>query len=450
MSSTTVAWKEAGYNDSLNFDLTSTYEMERPTKRPRPDGFEKPRSAYKPPETINTFISTSAKPTSRDSKKPALKTTRVELPQNQFGNVVPEESKPRVSSRRLNTAALGHRSLQVGSDEKERVALKHLKSPVLAHVVPVEDKPPAKASTSIMSLQPMMPPPTTPEKPKSVRKPPPFPKKSVVPLKPLALAPPALPQLPVPPQKTMKTILTTSVAQAIDPTKEGTGAELLALFLQQHGHDFTSSVDRDLYRGIMLSPDKRSRGKHTKFIRQVSFPTRQHDLLIAPYFRGGLAERAQQHISCEQTDFVLWRRQVEQKIESGMKIASDVQLHILRILHVLRSPEKPHSAPVTRCALAICRIKRQHKFAASELTAGVCLVLFTFPPTHGSVSAISSPQQFGEDRDVSVWMPWQKIDVSDVGDGEIQGIVSGLDDLGPPRILLVVSRFYVLVPKQPD
>ncbi|KIM65416.1 hypothetical protein SCLCIDRAFT_112671 [Scleroderma citrinum Foug A] len=279
-----------------------------------------------------------------------------------------------------------------------------------------------------------MPPSTTPEKPKSVRKPPlipvPFPKKSVVPLKPLALAPPVLPQEPAPLQKTMKTILTTNVAQAIDPTKEGTGAELLALFLQQHEHDFTSSIDRELYRGIMLSPDKRSRGKHSKFIR------------------GGLAERVQQHISCEQTDLVLWKRQVEQKVESGMKITSDMQLHILRILHVLRTPEKPHSVPLTRCASAICRITNRTKFIAGELVTGTYLVLFNFPP-HGNGSVISSPQQFGEGRDVFVWMPWQTINVSDAGDAEIQRVFSQYDDL-TSHILLVVSRFYVLAPKQPD
>lgn len=249
--------------------------MERPTKRPRPDGFEKPKFTYKPPETINTFASASnafpSKPIPNDSKKSTFKTGHVtQLPQNQFvGCVVTKESKPRVPNRQLKPVSLGHRLPIPENGGKERsITLKH-KPPVLAHV---EAKPPAKASTSILSLQPaIMPPSTTPEKPKSVRKPPlipvPFPKKSVVPLKSLALASPVLPQESAPPQKTMKTILTTNVAQAIDPTKEGTGAELLALFLQQHEHDFTSSIDQELYRGIMLSPDKRSRGKHSKFIR---------------------------------------------------------------------------------------------------------------------------------------------------------------------------------------
>jgi len=251
--------------------------MERPAKRPRPDGFEKPKITYKPPETINTFASASkatvfpSKPTPNDSKKSVVKTGHVtQLPQNQFvGCVVTKESKPRLPNRQLKPVSLGHRPPVTENSEKERsITLKH-KPPVLAHV---EAKPPAKASTSILTLQPaIMPPSTSPEKPISVRKPPlmpvPFPKKFMAPLKPLALAPPVLPPEPASPQKTMKTILTTSVAQAIDPTKEGTGAELLALFLQQHEHDFTSSIDRELYRGIMLSPDKRSRGKHPKFIR---------------------------------------------------------------------------------------------------------------------------------------------------------------------------------------
>lgn len=416
--------------------------MERPAKRPRPDGFEKPKITYKPPETINTFASASkvtgfpSKPIPNDSKKSVVKTGHVtQLPQNQFvGCVVTKESKPRLPNRPLKPVSLGHHRPPVteNSETERSIALKH-KPPVLAQV---EAKPPEKASTSILSMQPViMPPSTSPEKPISIRKPPlmpvPFPKRSMTPLKPLALALP-VPQEPAPPQKTMKTILTTSVAQAIDPTKEGTGAELLALFLQQHEHDFTSSIDQELYRGIMLSPDKRSRGKHPKFIR------------------GGLAERVQQHISCKQTDFMLWKRQVEQKVESGMKITSDMQLHILRILHVLKTPEKPHSVPLTRCASAICRLTDRHKFIAGELATGTYLVLFNFPPTHGSGSVISSPQQFGEGRNVSVWMPWQTIDVSDARDAEIQRVLSQYDDLTSPHILLVVSRFYVSAPKQPD
>ncbi|KAL4064076.1 hypothetical protein V8B97DRAFT_1876259 [Scleroderma yunnanense] len=276
------------------------------------------------------------------------------------------------------------------------------------------------------------PPSTTSEKPKSIRKPPPMP--ALFPSKPTAPLKPPLPpvQQPASPQKTMKTILTTSVAQAIDPTKEGTGAELLALFLQQHGHDFTSSADQELHRGIMLSPDKRSRGKHPKFIR------------------GGLAERAQQHISCDQTDFVLWRCQTEKKAESAMRATSDIRLHILRILHVLKIPEKPHSVPVPRCALAVCRVMGRHKFVEGDLTAGTYLVLFNFTLTYGSGPAISSAQQFGEGRDVFVWMPWQEINVSAGGNAEIQRVFLPFDDLIPPHTLLVVSRFYVSAPKQPD
>lgn len=172
-------------------------------------------------------------------------------------------------------------------------------------------------------------------------------------------------------------------------------------------------------------------------------------LLITSRRRGGLAERVQQHISCEQTDFVLWKRQVEQKVEWGMKITSDIQLHILRILHVLRTPEKSHSVPFTRCASAICRITNRHKVIAGELVTGTYLVLFNFPPPHGNGSVISSPQQFGEGRDIFVWMPWQTIDVSDAGDAEIQRVFSQYDDL-TSHSLLVVSRFYVLAPKQPD
>ncbi|KAG6331428.1 hypothetical protein ID866_7661 [Astraeus odoratus] len=432
--------------------------MERPTKKSRlqgPDGFQKPRSEYKPPDSIKKFVSAFDAPTSSASpkppsskghKKPTSKTGAVQIPQNPFASHVHDVPPrrpgpsvprvPRVPSKQLKPPSLG-RCSPVQQREGEKgpsvVALKPLKPPLFAHVPHVEDKPQEKPSTSIMALQPVVKPPSTPsKKPKSLLKPPPMPTlvdKPALPLKPLA-PPPPVPALQPPPSpsKNMKTILTTSVAQATDPSKEGAGAELLALFLQQHGHNFTSVTDQELQRGVMVSPDKRSRGKEPKFIR------------------GGFAERAQHRISCQQTDFALWRRQMEQKVESASKITSDIQLRVLRILHVRRTPERPRSAPVARSGLALCRLKGRHKLVADDLTTGTYVVLFNFTPVQGSASVVSSAEQFEEGRDVHVWVPWQKIDVSNAEDAAIRDSFSQLDALNPPQNLLVVSRFCFLAP----
>jgi hypothetical protein len=60
---------------------------------------------------------------------------------------------------------------------------------------------------------------------------------------------------------------------ATDPTKDGAGAELLSLFLQQHGHSFVSPLEREMQRGIGLSPRK-NKGAKEKFKRYVRVPAR--------------------------------------------------------------------------------------------------------------------------------------------------------------------------------
>ncbi|KAF8553625.1 hypothetical protein OG21DRAFT_1584802 [Imleria badia] len=290
------------------------------------------------------------------------------------------------------------------------------------------------AGASLSSFQPTLKlPPAPPEKPRSILKPPPLPipssSKPSVPLKPLA--PPPFPEhRPASPKKPMKTILTTNVAQATDPTKEGSGAELLSLFLQQHGHGFTSSTDRELQRGVMVSPDKRSRGKDPKFVR------------------GGLAERFQDRISCAKTDFVLWRRQMEQKMESGTKVGSDMQLRIMRVLDVGKVSERARFTAGPRSGLALCRLVRRHPLTSGDLTLGTYVVLFHFGPTNGGRSAVSSKDGFEEGNDVMVWLPWQKVElVGAEGSAGLLEMFRTLDALTPPHSLLVVSRFCLVAPK---
>ncbi|KAI9571858.1 hypothetical protein HD554DRAFT_2016088 [Boletus coccyginus] len=306
-----------------------------------------------------------------------------------------------------------------------------LAPPAVPQTAKVE--PSNKPGAILSSLQPTLKlPPTSSEKPRSILKPPPLPVPSTkpsVPLKPLA--PPPLPEhRPTSPKKPMKTILTTNVAQATDPTKEGTGAELLSLFLQQHGHNFTSSTDRELQRGVMVSPDKRSRGKDPKFIR------------------GGMAERFQHRISCTKTDFVLWRRQMERKMESGSAFGSDMQLRMMRILDVAKVSERSRFTAGPRSGLALCRLTRRHPLTTGDLTLGTYVVLFNFGPTNGGRSPVSSADCFEEGSDVMVWLPWQKVElVGAEGNARLLEMFRALDALTPPHSLLVVSRFCLVAPR---
>lgn len=271
--------------------------MERPAKKPRlqgPDGFQKPKptSRYKPPESITKFVSafdnvppSPVKPVTLPKGKKPVSVVTHDRPRNPFVDsdvhrgleAGPSKPSASVPKRQLKTSSSAHPP-RVAKTDKALPPLKVLKPPVFLPIAASLQTAKIESSSKTAgagpsSLQPTVKlPPVPSEKPRSILKPPPMPipssTKPPVQLKPLV--PPPLPEhLSAPPKKHMKTILTTSVAQATDPTKEGTGAELLSLFLQQHGHNFTSSTDRELQRGVMLSPDKRSGGKDPKFLRYV-------------------------------------------------------------------------------------------------------------------------------------------------------------------------------------
>lgn len=453
-------------------DVTS---MERPPKKPRlhgPDGFQKskPTSRYKPPESITKFVSAFDSPAPKSPPKKNAAATHDRL-RNPFVDADvpndPEAGPSRLSAPKpLKPSSFAHPPrLAAQKADKSLPALKILKPPVLlpppAAVAPQTTK---TASATPSSLKPTLKhPPARPEKLMSVLKPPPLPiqpsAKSSVTLK--ALAPPPFPERrPTSPTKPMKTILTTSIALATDPTKEGAGAELLSLFLKQHGHGFTSSTERELQRGVMVSPDKRSRGKDPKFVRYVhvlSAPVSASlDLILAMHrYSGGLAEHFQHRISCTKTDFVLWRRQMEQKLESGTKYAPDMRLRILRVLDVAKVPERSRFARNAvnvgpRAGLALCRLVRRHAIAGADLTLGTYVVVFHFGPTNGGRSDVSSVDRFAEGNDVQVWLPWSKVELVGKKEcAELLEVARKLDALTPPRSLLVVSRFCIVVPRPP-
>lgn len=254
------------------------FGMERPAKKPRlqgPDGFQKPKSTshYKPPESITKFVSAfdnNPKLIAQPKRPSERRPVNHEQPRNPFLDSRPPKepeagpSRPSLPKRQLKSSSLAHPPRAIEVDKTRKV----LKPPMF--LPPAAPQPSSKtAGVGPTLFQPVFKRPPA----RSILKPPPVPVPSgarpSVPLKPLA-PPPPLPLLrPASPKKPMKTILTTNIAQATDPTKEGTGAELLSLFLQQHGHNFMSSTDRELQRGVMTSPDKRSRGKDPKFLRYV-------------------------------------------------------------------------------------------------------------------------------------------------------------------------------------
>ncbi|KAG9311023.1 hypothetical protein JVU11DRAFT_8920 [Chiua virens] len=456
--------------------------MDRPPKKPRlqgPDGFQKskPTSRYKPPESITKFVSAFDNvPPPSPPKKKHVSSSHARNPFVDFHVPnQPEAGPSKLSNRQLKPASAhqaektrvlkppvflpppvdfhvpnqpeagpskpSNRQSKPASAHQAEKTLKVLKPPVFLPPPQTTDVEASKstkpAGTRLSALQPTLKAaaPAPPEKPRYTLKPPPVPippaTKPSVPLKPLAPPPP----LPVPenrvtsPKKPMKTIFTTSVAQATDPTKEGGGAELLSLFLQQHGHNFMSATDRELQRGVMVSPDKRSRGKDPKFVR------------------GGLAERFQHQISCTKTDVALWKRQMERKMDSGAKVGSDMQLRILRVLDVAKPMARPRFTTSPRSGLALCRLTRRHPLTSGDLTLGTYVVLFHFASTQGERSAVSSVDLFQEGNTAMAWLPWQKVGVVGAEEGaRLLDMFRALDALTPPHTLLVVSRFVFVAP----
>lgn len=247
----------------------------------------------------------------------------------------------------------------------------------------------------------------------SILKPPPRPQpntKAIV-LKPLA--PPSF--APFPQKKTFTNMKPIS-SFAINPTKDGAGAELLSLFLQQHGHNFVTPFEREIQRGIGLSPRKNKNAKG-KFVR------------------GGLAARAQHLISGTKTDHTLWCLQLKQKISSASPSAPtlsyDLRLHILRVLPLPTKTPTP-----TLVHIAICRISSRHRSAnITDLRDQCYVVLF---PHFAEPS-----RNFEEGRDVLVWMPWYKAMLSTVVPREVLGSLS-VEPLMPPRSVIIVPRWHIM------
>ena len=89
-------------------------------------------------------------------------------------------------------------------------------------------------------------------------------------LKPLPPPPPLANRKAGPSKPATKSIMETRIAKAIDIRTEGGAAELLSIFLRQHGTGYVDPYDRELNRGVEQSPEKRSKARNAKYVRCVS------------------------------------------------------------------------------------------------------------------------------------------------------------------------------------
>lgn len=421
----------------------------RPAKRPRlqgPDGFQVTKNiskpAYKPPPPfVSSFDSPKAGPSTKvpdDKQEKSKDSSRVrEQPQHPFTAALPDfgdtslgcqanlkgkgkekETSVRPAGNRKRQNPFIHASNAGADPSRVRLTITPSES-TSVHLPPISR--PKPHSAPLRPLQPLKPPSfviNPPEnasssKPLSILKPPPRPQltsKAIV-LKPLA--PPNFAPFA---EKKPLTSLKPISSFAINPTKDGAGAELLSLFLQQHGHSFVTPFEREIQRGIGLSPRKNKNAKG-KFVR------------------GGMAARAQHLISGTKTDYTLWCLQLKQKISSAPPAAPTLSCDLLlRILRVLPLPTK--TATPTRVHLAVCRISSRHRFANITDLRDQCYVVL-FP------HVVEPSRNFEEGRDVLAWMPWYKVMLSTIVPREILGSLS-VEPLMPPRSAIIVPRWHIM------
>ncbi|OAX40764.1 hypothetical protein K503DRAFT_855135 [Rhizopogon vinicolor AM-OR11-026] len=420
----------------------------RPVKRPRlkgPDGFlvmKKP--AYKSsPTFVSSFDAVPIPSTEDDQRdKPnnlahVRSLRRQERPQIPFTTERPDfgdtslgrEAKGEEKASSVRPAEY-HQRLEKSATlanniEPERSRVPILKRPNIdpsksasVHIAPLRQKPPSAP------FRPLKPPSfvvsasvdawsSTKPLSFSVLKPPPLPQPSTKAISLKPLAPPTFdPSFLKKPTTNMKAIS----SFATDPTKDGAGAELLSLFLQQHGHSFIPPLEREMQRGIGLSPRKNKDNK-------------------GKFKRGGLADRAQYLISCSKTDYTLWHRQLEQTLSSVSPAAPPPPYDMrFRILRVIPLPTKT-STP-TSMHLAVCRISSRKKLASvGDLTDQCYAVLFPH---------LSGPSRnFEEGMDVLAWKPWFKVVIASVVPREALESLS-VEPLMPPRSVVIAPRWHVM------
>lgn len=443
----TCRTKTHGHCNHLPHREANMEPNNRPAKRPRlqgPDGFQvtknKSKPTYKPPPPfVSSFDPPKTRPATHlvpdDKQEKSKDSTRVRpRSQNLFTAELPDfgdtslgrEAKGKEISVRSTGNHKRPNPFITTSNAKadtSRVPIVKRLTITPSESASVHPPPIPRQKPHSAPFRPLKPPSfvisapanASSSKPRSfsILKPPPRPQpttKAIV-LKPLA--PPSFALFP--PKKSLTNMKPIS-SFAINPTKDGAGAELLSLFLQQHGHSFVTPFEREIQRGIGLSPRKNKSAKG-KFVR------------------GGLAGRAQHLISGTKTDYTLWCLQLKQKLSSASPsaptLSCDLRLHILRVLPLPTKTPTP-----TRVHVAVCRISSRHRFANITDLRDQCYVVL-FP------HVVEPSRNFEEGKDVLAWTPWYKASLSAVVPREVLGSIS-VEPLIPPRSVIIVPRWHIM------
>ncbi|EPS97312.1 hypothetical protein FOMPIDRAFT_1128796, partial [Fomitopsis schrenkii] len=384
----------------------------RPAKKPRldlPDGFAKSSSSTRkiaPMKFVSAFeTSTFASQSAKTGVKARMPVSKAPPPPKPAVGDSSAPNKPPVF-RVLRPPPLPQ--LKPGQDGSASRKLTSLVSrpPIL---LPQQD-----ADTRLVSITSLRPRPATAPTNKK--------------LKPLSsMAPPPIAGPSRLPASKMKTIFTTNVALATDIRTESGQAQLLALYLEQHGHGFVDPTERELRRGLETSPEKLS--KHTK---------------NAKFARGGLAGRAKILLKQRQTGLALWQAALEHDLSAKRRPKPDMRVRVMSILHAATDAEHVRTAHSPCLVLLRCAIMPE--FRQEEI-----MLLLNFDAACGA-----SPVRFHKianvqaGREVFLWKPWQTVDIPpssvkllahpDMKEGS-NALASG--EAGDVRTVLLCTRFWL-------
>jgi len=243
----------------------------RPIKRRRlnissPDGFITDRSSKPTPKTtaprfLNAFVnpteevSTNTRPKDKGKEMDILTYSKDRfLPFTRTDDSGP--SKPRSSTVKEG-------QLVAMKDIQKALMLEGSKSGAALKPAPPPPRPPSAAPFKPLSTGTPMKQPAPPLLPTTAK----TPQKALKPLQPPTLATPRKAS-----DKDMRKISTTILGRLNDLSSENGTDELASILLRdQHPEMATgdSNVDLHAYRGLDLSPEKKSKGNSGKFIRYV-------------------------------------------------------------------------------------------------------------------------------------------------------------------------------------
>ncbi|KAH9834408.1 uncharacterized protein C8Q71DRAFT_768573 [Rhodofomes roseus] len=356
---------------------TGNPDVPRPAKRPRlelPDGFAKastPAKKATPLKFVSAFETQPprAKPTKIVKAKAGVPPSDLPRPPKQgtpAKNTGASSSKP-TSLRVLKPPAppQAPKSAAADSPSKNVSALRARPPP------PPPQKGANEQLTSIRHLQPrpVTPPPKHSQHLKSIAPPP------------LPVAGPS--RLSA---SDLKTIFTTNVALATDIRSESGQAEVLSMYLQQHGHGFVDPTERELQRGLEQSPEKLS--KHTK---------------NAKFARGGLADRAKIQFKHRQTSLSLWQASLELELRANRRPTPDMRLRVTSILYA--ATETDHLRASHPPCLTLLRCSIMPEFRQEET-----MLLLNFDAASGaSALRFQKPGDLQVGREVFLWKPWYSV-----------------------------------------